>query len=46
MLIKNPNAPLTPECYKCGYLNAKLHTFYKCHIPGTCPAIEPKKSEN
>lgn len=47
MWVQNPKAPLKPECYKCGYLNSMLRTFYKCRVPGSCPAVSiPKEKES
>lgn len=37
--IQNPNIKIKPECYNCGYLNNNKLNFYKCKVPGTCPAI-------
>ncbi len=27
-----------PQCKRCGYLNPKFGSRYKCHVYGKCPA--------
>lgn len=37
--IQNTNVKLKPECYNCGSLDSTKIKFYKCKVPGTCPAV-------
>lgn len=43
-LIDNPqkfisNIRITEECHKCGYMNKKFSSYYKCAIKGSCPSF-------
>ncbi len=33
-----------PECYRCGYLNPRFSSRYKCHVYGKCPATYVEQS--
>ena len=38
-LVKNPKIPVKLECYDCRYLSPAGTGWYKCRVPGSCPAV-------